>query len=38
MKYEAPKFEVLELMADVITTSGEGPGASGSEGGTGADD
>ena len=22
MKYEAPKFEVLELVADVITTSG----------------
>ena len=21
MKYEAPKFEVLELVADVITTS-----------------
>lgn len=23
MKYEAPKFEVLELVADVITTSGD---------------
>ena len=23
MKYEAPKFEVLELTADVITTSGD---------------
>ncbi len=22
MKYEAPKFEVLEIAADVITTSG----------------
>ena len=22
MKYEAPKFEVIELAADVITTSG----------------
>ena len=38
MKYEAPKFEVLELAADVITTSYTGPGASGSEGGSGRDD
>ena len=26
MKYEAPKFELLELAADVITTSGGGAG------------
>ena len=36
MKYEAPKFEVLELTADVITTSAGG--ANENEGGAGVED
>ena len=38
MKYEAPKFEILELAADVITTSfGEGDGSDENTGGTGGE-